>query len=295
MSDKKQKNQVTRARMAGAYLTSVISISLVLLLIGFAALLLANASSVSRYFKESLQVTVMLQDGASEDDAALYASKVSSLPYVKNARIVTREEGERELAQMLGEDFLSVFESSPVPISVELSLKAEYVEPDSLKFVTSTLQAASPLVDEVSCQQSLVEALNANMTRISLVLGVFVLALLVISFALISNTVRISLHAQRFSIHTMKLVGATLSFIRAPFLLLSVLQCFVSSLLALAVLAAGLNVMRTSFPALFSIIDLRATAIAGAAVVVSGVLICLVSTFFVVTRLVNTTRDNLYV
>ena len=163
-----------RRRMANAYLSSVVSISLVLLLIGIASLVLINAGSISRYLKENVKMSVMLKADAGDDDAEEYKSSVITLPYVKDARVVTREEGARELEAMLGEDFLSVFETSPVPVSVEVSLRAEYMVPDSLDMVCSALKA-SPLVDELDDRRPLVEALDSSIARISLFFGSLIL------------------------------------------------------------------------------------------------------------------------
>ena len=121
----KQDKKMMRRRFVNAYLSSVVSISLVLLLIGIASLVLINAGSISRYLKENVKMSVMLKADAGDEDAAEYRSSILDLPYVRDARVVTREEGARELEAMLGEDFLSVFKTSPVPVSVEVSLKAE--------------------------------------------------------------------------------------------------------------------------------------------------------------------------
>ena len=282
-----------RRRIVNAYLSSVISISLVLLLTGMAALLVINARSVTRYLKENMRVSVMLVDEATEAQAAEYAASLSERPYVRAVRVISKEEGAEELKAMLGEDFLDVFETSPVPVSLELSLHAEYVQPDSLAMVTKALEA-SPLVEDVGSQQSLVQALTTNLARITLILGVFILLLLFISFVLINNTVRVSVFARRFTIHTMKLVGATRSFIRAPFVRAAVLQGLVSSALAVGMLWALMEGLRRSFPELASIVDLNQLLIVCGIVVALGILLCVISTWMVVNRLVATPKDDLY-
>lgn len=282
-----------RKRIVNAYLSSVISISLVLLLTGIAALLAVNARSVSRYLKENMHVSVLLKDEATDAQAQAWAASLGALPYVHNARVITREEGAEELKDMLGEDFLDVFETSPVPVSVDVTLEADYVHPDSLALVTRGL-SQSPLVDEVETQQTVVEALTSNLARISIVLGVFILLLLFISFVLINNTVRVSVFARRFTIHTMKLVGATRGFIRAPFVRAAVLQGLASSVLAVGMLWALLEAARRSFPELASLVDLKQLLLVCGIVVVAGVLLCVVSTALVVNRLVAASKDDLY-
>ena len=287
------EKKLMRKRIVNAYLSSVISISLVLLLTGIAALLAVNARSVSRYLKENMHVSVLLKDEATDAQAQAWAASLGALPYVHNARVITREEGAEELKDMLGEDFLDVFETSPVPVSVDVTLEADYVHPDSLALVTRGL-SQSPLVDEVETQQTVVEALTSNLARISIVLGVFILLLLFISFVLINNTVRVSVFARRFTIHTMKLVGATRGFIRAPFVRAAVLQGLASSVLAVGMLWALLEAARRSFPELASLVDLKQLLLVCGIVVVAGVLLCVVSTALVVNRLAAASKDDLY-
>lgn len=287
------ENTMIRRRLANAYLSSIISISLVLFLVGIASFLIVNSRNVSDYFKETMQVSVLMKNEITESQAETYASGLKSLPYVKNARVVSREEGTSDLKDMLGEDFLSVFETSPVPVSVDVSLKAEYVSSDSLAIVLPVI-GASPMVDEVSCQQSLVDALNANMARISAVLSVFIALMLFISFVLINNTVRINVFSRRFTIHTMRLVGATRGFISAPFIKAGVLQGLAGALLAILALSGMLLALKKSFYVLFEIFSVKACIITGLTVIVSGVAICLVSTWFVMNKLLGMKRNELY-
>lgn len=287
------ERRMMRRRLANAYLSSVISISLVLLLTGVAAVVIINAGSVSRYLKENMKISVLLVQDATEEQADEYVRSISSLPYVHGTYLVTREEGRAELEEMLGTDFLDVFETSPVPLSVDVTLVAEYVAPDSLAFVTSVL-AASPLVDEVDSRQSVVEVLDANLAKISVALGVFILLLLFISFVLINNMVRLSVYARRFTIHTMKLVGATRSFIRAPFLRSAVVQGLVAAVIASAALWALYAAARRSFGEFFGIFGGDTMLFATGIIVVTGVLICVLSTCLVVGKLTGASKDDLY-
>ena len=287
-------NKMMRRRLANAYLSSVISISLVLLLVGIAAMLLVNARSVSDYFKENMQVTVMMKQHVTDEAAMDYQNSVlDGKRFIKKTTFISKEQGQREMADMLGDDFLEVFETSPIPVSIDITLKAEYVSADSLEVVRHEI-AASPLVDEVVYQSSLVDALNANLGRISAILGVFIALLLFISFVLINNTVRLNVYARRFTIHTMKLVGATRSFIRAPFLVQAAFQGVFAAFIAIIALVVMMYFMRSEFQQLFEIfrLDLLLTVIG--IVLASGLTICLVSTWFVVNKLVSLKKDELY-
>ena len=282
-----------RRRLAGAWISTVISISLVLLLVGIGTLLLVNARRVSDYFKENVQISVLLKQEVSEGEAAAFLQEVEAVPGVRATRLVSREEGVAEMAQMLGSDFLDVFETAPVPVSLDVNLQAAYVSGDSLAVVRQALEA-SPLVEEVVYQTSLVDALNANLEKISLVLGILVILLLFISFVLISNTVRLNVFSRRFTIHTMQLVGATRGFIRAPFLTQALVQGLFSAFLAILMLLGGLYILRNEFQQLFQIFSLDALLVTMGVIVASGILICLVSTWVVVGRLVGFNRDQLY-
>jgi cell division transport system permease protein len=286
-------NRLIRRRLFGAWVSTVISISLVLLLVGVASILLLNARSVSDYFKENLQVSVLMKQDVSEEQALAYQSSLSGIPGVKATTFISREQGIEEMAKMLGRDFLDVFSTAPVPVSIDVNLEAAYVSTDSLEVVKEAL-SASPLVEEVVYQTSLVEALNANLEKIGLVLGVLIVLLLFISFVLIGNMVRLNVFSRRFTIHTMQLVGATRGFIRAPFIGQSALQGLFAALVAIALLVGGLFILRKEFVQLFEIFRLDTLLITMSIVVVSGVLICMASTWIVVGRLVRFDRDQLY-
>ena len=282
-----------RRRIANAYLSSVISISLVLLLVGVASMLLVNAKGVSDYFKENMQISVLMKRDVSDADALEFRDELEQERYIKNTTFISREQGQRELADQLGEDFLDVFETSPIPVSVDVTLKAEYVSADSLAMVSNEI-AKSSLVDEVVYQQSLVDALNANLGRISVVIAVFIGLLLFISFVLINNTVRLNVFARRFTIHTMKLVGATKSFIRAPFLVQSAFQGLFAAFIAIIILVGLMFIMRSEFSQLFEIFRMDLLLIVIGIVIASGLVICMVSTYFVVNKLISLRKDELY-
>lgn len=287
------ENRLIRRRLAGAWLSTVISISLVLLLVGVAGLLVANARSVSDYFKENMQVSVLMKQEVGDDEAMEYVSDLDAKPFIKSTTFVSREQGAKEMTDLLGEDFLNVFEAAPIPVSVDVTLKADYVSSDSLEVVKNEIMK-SPLVDEVVYQQSLVDKLNTNLRKISMVLGVFIVLLLFISFVLINNTVRLNVFSRRFTIHTMRLVGATKSFIRAPFLVQAVFQGLFLALLATLMLVGILFFVRSEFAQLFEVFRLDMLLIVIGVEILAGVLICVVSTALVVGRLVSLSKDELY-
>ncbi len=289
----KGENKIMRRRLANAYLSSVISISLVLLLVGVASMLLVNARSMSDYFKENMQVSVLMKDSVPEEKAVAFSESLLDERYIKTATFISKEQGQAELAELLGDDFVDIFETSPIPASVEITLDADYVSSDSLEVVKTEI-ARSPLVAEVNYQASLVDALNANLSKISLILAFFIGLMLFISYVLINNTVRLNVYARRFTIHTMQLVGATRSFIRAPFLVQSAFQGVFSAFIAIMALIGILFFLRNGFEQLFEIFRLDLLLLVMGIVLVSGLAICVTSTYFVVNKLVSLKKAELY-
>ena len=289
----KGDNKLMRRRLVNAYMSSIISISLVLLLVGVSCMLLLNAKSVSDFFKENMEVSVIMKPGVSEEEALAFQDELKKESFVKTVTFISKEQGEQELKEMLGEDFLDVFETSPVPVSIDMTLTAAYVSADSLDAVKNMVMA-SDLVEEVNYQKTLVDAMDSNFKKISIVLAVFIGLLLFVSYVLINNTVRLSVFARRFTIHTMKLVGATRSFIRAPFLWRAAVQGLVSALVANAALWGVLSLMENRFGHVMGLLSTSMLVTVMAIVFMAGLLICVVSTYFVVNKLVALEKDQLY-
>ncbi len=288
----KEENIIAR-RLLHSYLSSIISIALVLMLIGFFGILAANAGAVQNYFKENVRVSAILKENVEEQQAKKLQQKLETHPAVKGSKFISKEHGTRELKQMLGEDFLEAFDSNPIPISIELYLKGEYFNPDSIRHVATSL-LENRQIEEIAYQESLLELLNENFERIAYVFLIFAGLLMFISFVLINNTVRLNVYSKRFSIYTMRLVGAKRSFIRAPFLVKSIFQGLLSGLLAVLALLGLLYLVRNEFEQMFAIFNMQLVAYVLVAVVVLGAVICLVCTFFVVNRLVSLNNDDLY-
>ncbi len=288
-----KENKIIKKRIAGAYVSSLVSISLVLFLVGVGSLMLVNTRSVSDYFKENMTIGVMLNPEVTESEALAFEAELDSLPCIRGTEYISREQGEREMENLLGEDFLKVFETSPIPVSINVTLNAAYVSADSVKVVEKKIKS-SPLVDEVVYQQSLVESLNANLGKITLVIIVFIAVLMFISFVLINNTMRLSFYDRRFIVHTMKLVGAADSFIRGPFLLKAALMGLFSSMIAIVMIVAMLYFIKAQFAGLFEIFRLDHLLMVMGIVTAAGILICVLSTYFVIGRLVAMDKDELY-
>lgn len=287
-------NKILRKRYVRAFLSSVASIALVLFLVGIAATLLVSQKSITGYLKENMQVSVMIKPQVGESAALKCKKTIDGMAFTKSSSYISKEQGAKEMASLLGEDFLDVFETSPIPISVNLTLKADYVTADSLEVVKSRLGALKE-VSEVVCQQSLVEALNSNLNKISIFLAALISLLLFISFVLINNTVRLSVYSRRFTIHTMKMVGATKAFIRRPFVLESIFQGLFASFLAVIFILCSLVFLKGQFSQLFSVFTIGMLLTVILIVVGAGLLICTLSTVVTVNKLVGLDKAELYI
>ncbi|MCK9304196.1 MAG: permease-like cell division protein FtsX [Bacteroidales bacterium] len=289
---KREKGIILR-RLIQSYISSVISISLVLLIVGLIGILAVNAKSVSDYFRESIKLSVIFESSTTEGEAMKFSDELSSDEFVKKTEFISRERGTKEMQELLGSDFLEVFDFNPVPLSVDIHLKADYLNSDSLELIESRLMEKTG-VKEVVYQRSLIDIINKNMERISLVLAVLLGLLLFISFVLINNTVRLNVFAKRFTIKTMKLVGAKRSFIRKPFIKRAALQGLVSGLISASLLLLMLYFVKRDLHELYQIFDTRLLLSVLAGVVATGMLICVVSTYFVVNKLVAVSADKIY-
>ena len=289
----RKENKIMKRRMASAYLSSLVSIRLVLLLVGVAALLLINSKNVSDYFKKNMKMSVMYKPEVTEQQALEHRTVLDSMTFVATSEFISRSRGEQEMKAMLGEDFLSVFESSPVPVSTEITLRPEYVSADSLELVTGII-GKSPLVEEVVFQKTLIDALNTNLRKISAILLIAIVLLLFVSSVLIGNTIRLNVYDKRFTVHTMKLVGATKGFIRKPFLVKSAFMGLFAAIIAIIMLVALLFLLKKELPQLFELFTPQMLVVVMGIVIASGIIICVASTYFLVGKLVSLDKSDLY-
>jgi cell division transport system permease protein len=289
---KREKNIVYR-RLIQSYLSSVISISMVLLLAGLTGLMGVNAKSVSDYFRENIKLSVIFEEIAPDDATLLVFDQLKGKEYIKEMEYVSREKGTEEMKEILGEDFLELFEVNPIPVSIDIFLKSDYINTDSLSYVEQELSSMN-MVKEVVYQESLVTIINDNMEKAGYVAGILMLLLVFISFVLINNTVRLNLYAKRFVIYTMKLVGARRSFIRRPLIIKGIWQGLVSGLISDILLGGLIYMLISDLPELFEILDKRMVFAVFAAVPVAGILLCVISTYFISNRLISMSGDDIY-
>ena len=289
----KSEKSIIKGRLVRSYLLSLFTISLILFLMGAVLLLGVNGKAVSDYFKESVVVSLILKNSVQEGEAMQLIKKIEMRDGVKSVDYISKEQGQKEMEKILGSDFLDVFQANPIPISLDIKLKGEYVVSDSLAMISEEF-SKEKLVEEVVYQDSLVETLNANLSKIGVVFAVVIAILLLISSVLISNTVRLNVYDKRFVVNTMRLVGATKSFIRKPFITKGFLQGLIASLLAVVALLITLYFAQKEFGQLFAIFDANLMLIVMAVLILVGVLICVVSTAISVNKIVSLNKDELY-
>lgn len=292
-----QDKNIINQQLVHSYLSSVISISLVLFLMGITGLLAINAKSVSDYFKEHIHVAVVIKQDVKDADSTLLMRQVMAAGHVRDAvrgiSYISREQGAGEMAELLGTDFLDVFDYNPLPASIELKLKADYVQTDSIAVMQTSLMKF-PFVQEVSYEAPLVSVINNNLRRIGIVLAAVIAVLLFISFVLIHNTIRLSVYSRRFTIYTMRLVGATRSFIRKPFMIQAFIQGLISSLIAILLLMGLLYLVQKEFSGILMLVSPHLFLAVLACIVITGIMLCRISTFFVVNKVVRLDTSAFY-
>ena len=290
---KSKEPVVTKRKLRSSYVTSIISISLVLFLIGLTGLLVLNAKSLSDYVKESLNLSIIIKDNAKEVDVRRLQKNLDASPYVKATEYISKEEAAENLQKELGEDFLDFLGYNPLLASIDVYLYAPYANPDSIVTIENQLKEYT-LIKEVYYHESLIYLINENIRKISMVILLFSALLFLIALTLISNTIRLSVYAKRFLINTMQLVGATRTFIRKPFLMTSVLHGILAALIAIILIVGVLYYAQSEFQEFWRIQDVRILGILFLGIVILGILFNYFSTYFAVTKYLSMEEDDLY-
>jgi cell division transport system permease protein len=290
---KNKETGFSKTRLRSSYLTLVISVSLVLFLLGILGLVLINARELSDYFRESLSFSVMLDDEAKEADIRMLQKDLDAKAYVKSTEYVSKEEAAAKMKEDLGEDFINFLGDNPLPPSIDVYLYAGYANPDSVAKIEKYV-LEYPFVKEVYYLESLLILINKNVKKISLFLLVISTFLFLIALTIINNTIRLSIYSRRFIIRTMQLVGATRGFIRLPFLIQSALHGLLAALLAMSLLTGFLYLIEKEFFMMFSFESTKLLLLLGASIIIVGIFINIISTFFSVNRYLSISEDKLY-
>ena len=244
--------------------------------------------------KENIGFTIMINEKASEIETLKFQKELEASKFAKSITFITKEQATQELKTDLGEDFVSFLGYSPLLSSIDVKLDANYANTDSLQKITAELVENS-IVFETYYQKNLLDKLNKNTNQLSFFLLVFCILLFFIAFVLINNTIRLSVYAKRFSIRTMRLVGATDFFIQKPFLIKGLYQGIYSSIFAVFMLIGTIQLVQGDASSrVLNINDLKIIGIVFILIFLAGLILSLFSTFFAVRKYIQLNENKLY-
>lgn len=262
-------------------------------MLGLVGLLVLNARQLSVFVKENINVSVYLKDHIKDAEVYRIRKIIDAEPFTKSTFYTSKVQAAKDFQEELGEDFVSFLGINPLMASVDVYLRADYANADSIKKITGKLAGYSQ-VSEVDYQPSLVQVINNNISRISFFILVFCGLFFVVSVSLINNTVRLSIYSRRFLINTMQLVGATNSFIRKPFLYRSILHGFYGAIFANGMILLFLYWLNDQLEEIANILDYKLMIILFLIILAIGVLINIISTFFSLNKFLKLRTDELY-
>ncbi|MDP2721338.1 MAG: permease-like cell division protein FtsX [Bacteroidales bacterium] len=282
-------------RVSGAYVTSTISITLVLFTLGFLGMLLLHAQNLSDYILEHIGFEIIMTNQVKEAEILQLKKTLDAAPFVKSTEYITKEEATKRLTDLLGEEFTGFLgdEDNPLLPSIDVRFRAAWANSDSIAKIEQQVMA-NPKVKEVYYQKSMVHLINHNLSNITLALMAFSLLLFVIALALINNTIRLSVFSKRFVIRSMQLVGATENFIRKPFLMLGIAQGILCAVLASLMLYGIMETLLNQIPELSVLTGPLTRLNLYLSILFTGILITAVSTYFSVSKFLHMKSDQFY-
>lgn len=290
-----KNNKEVKISYWAAHLTTIVSVTLVLVIIGIIALITVGAASETRRLLERLEVSVVMADSVSDEQAAATARVFDAAPYAHSVRMISKKEALRNWKNDTGEDLESLFGVNPLSPEVTFSIKADYSSHTRLDSIEKAAMAL-PGVDSVALPDStMVENMNRNIERFAIILGIIALVMVTISFVLINNTVHLAIYARRFTIHTMQLVGATNAFIRSPFVISNMLTGLIAGLIASGIMAVSLVLApQAGFNDVADYISWGVYGIVSGGMIVIGVFLCGLAAWIATSRYLGKDYDELF-
>ncbi len=289
----KTKGTISKTTFINSKVTSAISVALVLFLLGLIVLLSLFANNLSRYVKENLSFSIILNDDMKESDIRLFQAKIEAQPYTKSVQYMSKQKAAEEMTKELGENPETFLGYNPFHATLEVNLNSEYANSEDLTVIEKNLRKDSNVGDLIY-RKDLMDSVNQNMNRIMFVLSVLAGLLLFISFALINNTIRLMIYSKRFLIHTMKLVGASNSFIRKPFIISNLFSGIIAGFVASGLLLGVLYYVANGVNNILELVNTEMLLIVFASIMISGILISVLATCFAVNKYLRTKGGDLY-
>ena len=289
----RKKNRISKVRFFNAQFTSMISITLVLVLLGFTILILFIGKGLSNYVKEKMSISIMLTENTTGTQINDLRKQLDKMPFVKSSRFISKEDAKKQLIKDLGEDPEELLGYNPAQDCIEIFLNSDYANSDSLQIISKKLRATTNISD-LLYQQDAIDLINNNLSKLTAVLLILSAILLFISIALIRNTIRLSVYSKRFMINTMQLVGATGGFIRKPFVRSNAIIGIVAGILANGIILGVLYYFNREYGSLHSILSWTDLSIVFGIVIIIGILITTIAAIFAVNRYLRMDTDYLY-
>ena len=290
-----KNNKEVKISYWAAHLTTIVSVTLVLIIIGIIALISISATNETRRLRERLEVNVVMADTISDTLTKGIAERISAQPYALAVKVISKEEALKNWKQDTGEDLEALFGVNPLSPEISFTIKSEYATDEELKKIDTYVSSIPGVEGTALPDSAMVENMNRSIERFALILGGIALVMLIISFVLINNTVHLAIYARRFTIHTMQLVGATNGFIRRPFVNNNMLSGFIAGLLATALLVvAFLAAPGAGFNNIGDYISWDLMAIVCGGIVVAGILLCGIAAWVATTRYLHQDYDELF-
>jgi len=287
------KNKNPKMKLRSIHLTSTLSMSLVLFLIGLISLLLFVARDVSTFVKENINLSIVLDDEISNSYTQRIEKYLNAAPFAKSVTFVSKEDALKDHIASLGDDPKDFLGYNPLKASIEVKLKAGYANTDSVSGIEKKLKAFEH-IDRIAYQKDLVSLVNDNVRKASFVLLGLAIVLLIVSIALINNTVRLGIYSNRFLINTMKLVGATHWFIRKPYLKNSLLNGLLAAIISLFMLYGMIYYILVEFGLSGFSMNPVTIVIVSFIVIFSGIILTVISSYFAVGRYLKMNTNDMY-
>ncbi len=282
-----------KRRLRSSYFSVVISIALVLFLVGVLGLIVLKTNSITKHFKEKVAISIFLKDNAKNKDIEILQAELKKAEYTKSVVFISKTEAAKKYSEEIGENFLDFLGENPLKDAIDVSLKSDFVTPEKMAEIETQLKLRS-IVAEVSYDKPLIELLTKNITRLSFWMLLFSSLFTLIAVVLINSSIRLSVYSKRFTIKTMQMVGATKGFIRIPFIIKSVKLGIIGAIVSIVGLLIFIMYVNKMVPEIELLSDYKILAILFSAIIILGILITWLSTFFATQRFLNLRTDELY-